>query len=64
MRSRDLEKRLVQYLFYKHHDLNTTLRKISRELQMPYSTVRDVVQRLEAEGVVYVLRLERARGEA
>ncbi|MCX8136769.1 TrmB family transcriptional regulator [Pyrobaculum aerophilum] len=59
MRSRDLEKRLVQYLFYKHHDLNTTLRKISRELQMPYSTVRDVVQRLEAEGVVYVLRLER-----
>ena len=54
-----LERRIVEHLFYKYHDFDTTLRNLSRELGLPYSTVREAVLRLEAEGVVYVLRLER-----
>ncbi|AFA40182.1 Sugar-specific transcriptional regulator TrmB [Pyrobaculum oguniense TE7] len=54
-----VEKRIVEHLYFKYHDFDTTLRNLSRELGIPYSTVREAVLRLEAEGVVYVLRLER-----
>lgn len=54
-----LEERLVKLLFIKHHDVDTTLRNISRLLNAPYSTVRDVVYRLETEGVVKAIRLGR-----
>jgi len=60
MRGRDtVEKKVVRLLFLKHHDLDTSIRNLSRQLGEPYSTIRDVVHRLEAEGVVEVLRLER-----
>ncbi len=57
--ARDVKERLVKLLLIKHHDTDTTLRNLSRLLDAPYSTVRDAVRSLEAEGVVKVIRLER-----
>jgi len=48
--TRDVKERLVKLPLIKHHDTDTTLRNLSRLLDAPYSTVRDAVRSLEAEG--------------
>jgi hypothetical protein len=56
---RDVEKDIVKEVFRSYHEAGISIRGLAERLGRPFSAVRDAVYRLEAQGVLQVIRLER-----
>jgi hypothetical protein len=56
---REVEKEVVEEVFRSYHEAGVSIRGLAERLKRPFNAVRDAVYRLEALGVLQVIRLER-----
>lgn len=56
---REVEREVVAEAFKSYHEAGVSIRGLAKRLGRPFSAVRDAVYRLEALGVLQVVRLER-----